>query len=337
MLLDWITARVPLELLTAEARDKVRQLGDRVCCYCPKTGDVRYETSKWDSVRSDSHQVVARAASDLWIQGSPARVIADGCTVFGAGASAALDLVAALDRMVAFLESVVGVDLPPARCWIVSRVDVTGNLLLGSVEEVRSALSILRGVEGGRYRVSAQAGDTVYWSNKSKLRKGKAYAKGPHLRHLIKQKNYTGKPYNENEITFAQKLLRLELTLGREWFARNPWLQVTAEQLKSQWDEYFGRMIGGAEVTADSDLQEKIMAAAPSQGQGRAAFGCWFMIQIEGWERAREFFSKPTWYRHMKILRDAGLRDADISAGRVVQLRRRIIEAQLVTAWPIAA
>lgn len=337
MLLDWITARVPLQHLTPEARESVQLLNDRVCCYCPKTGIVRYESSKWESVRSDSHQIVARAMSDLWIQGSPARVIGDGDTVFGAGASRSLEIAAALQRMISFLSAQLGVELPDASHWLVSRVDVTGNLLLGSIADVRIALSILRGVEGGRYRVSATAGDTVYWSNASKLRKGKAYAKGPHLRQLLDKKTYTGRRYNEDELSFAERLLRLELTLGREWFARNPWQAVTAEKLTHEWNDYFGRMIGGAEIVEDTDLRTRIIAAAETESRGKAAYGCWLMIQSEGWERAREAFSKTTWYRHLEIIRKAGLSDADISAGRVVQLRRRIIEAQLVNSWAAVA
>ncbi|TWH76189.1 II/X family phage/plasmid replication protein [Azomonas agilis] len=333
MLLDWITARIPLQHLTPEARECVRLLNDRVCCYCPKTGIVRYESSRWESVRSDSHQIVARAGSDLWVQGSPARVIGDGDTVFGAGASRSLEITAALQRMISFLATQLGVALPDASHWLVSRVDVTGNLLLGSLADVRIGLSILRGVEGGRYRVSATEGDTVYWSNASKLRKGKAYAKGPHLHHLLDKKTYTGRRYNEAELAFAQRLLRLELTLGREWFARNPWQTVTAEMLTNEWNEYFGRMIGGAEIVEDTDLRTRIVTAAETESRGKAAYGCWLMIQSEGWERAREAFSKTTWYRHLEIIRKAGLSDADISAGRVVQLRRRIIEAQLVNSW----
>lgn len=333
MLIDWITARVPLDMLSPEARAAALELGDRVSRYCPKTGEVRYESPAWDSVRSDSHQIAVKAGSDFWMQGSPGRVIGDGDTVFSAGAAAALDLAGCVDRMRQFVARSLGCELPPAECWIVSRVDVTGNLELGSLAEVRQALQILRDCEGGRYRVSAQAGDTVYWGGKSRLRKGKAYAKGPHLHHLMRQRTYTGHQYGAGEIAAAERLLRLELTLGREWFARNDWHDVTAQRLKDEWEDYFGRMIGGAELTMDTDLISRCIAAAPTEGQGRAAYGCWVMIQNEGWERAREFFSKTTWYRHLGILRAAGLRDADISLGQIVPLRRQIMSARLVTNW----
>lgn len=334
MLIDWVTARIPLDRLTPEARTAALELGDRVCCYCPKTGLVRYETHRWESVRSDSHQISVRAGTDLWLQGSPARIIGNGCAVFGSGPSAALDLIGCVQRMAAFVGSQLGVSLPPVTdAWLVSRVDITGNLALDSLAEVRTALAVLRDVEGGRYRVSQQAGDTVYWSHRSKLRSGKAYAKGPHLRYLMKNPKYDGHQYDAGDIALADNLLRLELKLGREWFARNPWKTATPAALTAEWNNYFLRMIGGVEVDTDNDLQERIIAAADTEGQGRAAFGCWVMIQNEGWERAREFFSKTTWYRNLKILRAAGLGDADISAGKVVPLRRRVMEARLITDW----
>jgi len=333
MLLDWITARAPGELLSAEAREKARMLGDRVCCYCPKTGDVRYESPTWESIRSDSHQLVTRFTSDLWVQGSPARICGDGDAVFGAESAAALDLLGSLRAMVDYLSRRLQVELPPAHLWIVSRIDITANLMLASLPEVRQALAIMRNIEGGRYRVSQTAGDTVYWSNLSKMRSGKAYAKGPHLTYLMKNPKYTGRVYSSEEIQAANNLLRLELKLGREWLARNDWRSLSPANIRAEWESYFGRMIGGAEMVSDNEIQQRVFACAKTEGQGRAAYGCWMMIKSEGWERAREFFAKPTWYRHLKILRAAGLRDADISAGQVVPLRRRILEAQMVTSW----
>lgn len=335
MLIDWITARIPLEVLPEATRAKVLMIGDRISRYCPKTGDVRYETSAWDSIRSDSHQINVKVGpSGLMMMGSPARVTGDGDAVFGSGASAALSLGACVDAMRLFVQQATGVVLPAdASLWIVTRIDITGNLLLDSLEEVRDALRILRDCEGGRYRVSNQAGDSVYWSHRSKMRAGKAYAKGPHLRHLMKQKTYTGRPYSPDEITEADRLLRLELKLGREWLARTDWKTLTADDLIAEWQSYFSRMIGSAEMTSDDEVKTRILAVAPTEGQGKSAYGCWLMIQTEGWERAKESYSKSAWYRHLKLFRDAGLGDADISRGQVVPLRRKVFEARLISSW----
>lgn len=335
MLIDWVTVRIPFEHLSDDAREACRLLGDRISRYCPKTGDIRYESSAWDSVRSDSHQISCRVgALDFWIQGSPARVTGDGDAVFGSGASARLDLKACVDSMRLFIQSQTGIQLPSdISLWKVSRVDVTGNLLLDSLTEVKDSLKILRDCEGGRYRVSQQAGDTVYWSHKSKLRSGKAYAKGPHLTYVMKQKNYSGFEYSPEDIELASRLLRLELTLGREFFARNDWKTCDLDTLTTQWNDYFTRMIGDSEMTNDSDVKTRIHAAALTEGRGKSAYGCWLLIQSEGWERAQESFQKATWYRHLKVLRTAGLGDADISAGKVVPLRRRVFEARQISTW----
>ena len=346
MLIDWVTVRIGLEHLTAAQREACAQLGDRICRYCPQTGEVRYEMQSWDSIRSDTHQISIRCTTDLWIQGSPARLMADGDAVFGAGASRALDLRGCVGRMIQFVGDYLGTGVLPSvesqnehgfPHWIVSRIDVTGNLMLGSQQQVFQALEILRNCEGGRYKVSQQKGETVYWSHGSKHRSGKAYAKGQHLATMQKKPDYTGRVYTAAEIEAARRLLRLELSLKREFLNRHNWHSLTPADLESQWRDYFERMIGGAEMRDDADLKTRIINAAPSEGQGKAAFGCWSMIQAQGWEHARDCYSKPTWYRHLKVLRSAGLGDADISAGKVVALRQKIIEAQLVSNWQQAA
>lgn len=336
MLIDWVTCRVPLLDLSEPVRDALRVFGDRIVRYCPKSGEVRYETSAWESIRSDSHQITIRVGSDLWVQGSPCRVLADGCSVFGTGPAADLDLRGCVSAITRFVAVKFGLILPPASAWTVTRVDVTGNLQLDSLADVRAALAILRNCEGGRYRVSQQAGDTVYWSNKSKLRSGKAYAKGPHLTYLMRLADYTGKRYTPDDIAAANRLLRLELALRREFWSRNNWLDATPEFLKTQWEDYFKRMIGDADM-AKTDLKTSVIDAALALGKtenmGKAAYACWCVIKSNGWEQARDMHSKTTWYRHLQILRAAGLGDSDISTGQVVQLRRKVMEAQLVTCW----
>ena len=339
MLIDWLTARVEYQHLDRETVKKLNTIGDRVVRYCPLSGDVRYETSAWDSVRSDSHQIACRAGSDaFWIQGSPARVIGDGDAVFSAGASSALDLVGCLHRIVQFVADQTATLLPidPA-CWIVTRVDVTENMMLDSLPEVLAALEVLRSCNGGRYRVSQTAGDTVYWSNRSRLRSGKAYAKGPHLQYLMKKnRHYSGREYTPSELLAAEKILRLELSLKSQYFRERldkQWHQLTASDLKSEWNDYFLRMIGEAEIMNDDDLKTRIFQVASTEGRARAAYGCWLHIQHEGWERARECYPRSSWYKMLKILRSAGLSDSDLSAGRVVELRRKVLEARTVNDW----
>ena len=59
----------------------------------------------------------------------------------------------------------------------------------------------------------------------------------------------------------------------------------------------------------------------------------WLLIQSHGWQVTRDTTSKSTWYRNLKVLHKAGLGDLDISHGKVVHFRQKIIEAQKVNSW----
>jgi len=352
MLVDWVTAYVSMDTIGSDYWQKLRLLTERVmrfkpsevshgsddCFFLIDRDSVVYETAAWESVRSDSHQIAFRVGSDaLWIQGSPARLCGSGDAVFGEGASAALDLSGCVQRMAAFVSQKLDIPLSFAdSCWNVTRIDVTGNLLLDSLESVREALRILRNCEGGRYRVSQQAGDTVYWSHKSRLRSGKAYAKGPHIRYQLKKEDYSGRIYNMDEQKLIDRLLRLELKLGAQWLRERagvPWFLLTRQDLIKEWESYFFRMIGDSAMTKNDDVRQRINAAASTPSRAASAYACFLLIREHGWETAKSLHSKPTWYRHLKVLRDAGLGDADISAGNVVSFRRRIIESQNVESW----
>ncbi len=337
MILDWVTCRLErTDCPDWGGWNVLSTWGERIVRYCPKTGKIIWETDAWESVRSDSHQIAVRVCPDvLWVQGSPGRVVGDGDAVFSE--SVGLDLLGAVMAMISFVSTRLPCGmLPEARLWRVSKIDVTENYMMSSLADVRVALATLRGTEGGRYRVSQQAGDTVYWSHRSRLRSGKAYAKGPHLRHLMRKKGYTGRQYSEIEIENADKLVRLELSLKSQWWRDRvgvPWWKLSKQRFIDEYEEFFGRMIGKGEIEmVSTDWVDKCIEVAETEGRGRAAARTWAVIQSIGWQAARESMPKSTWYRHLKILRDAGLSDSDVSAGRVVGLRR-IVNMQAVTTW----
>jgi len=338
MLIDWITARLPFDHMHPDMVSRLRAHGDRIQCINLATGELQWEKSSWESIRSDSHSLTFRVGTDaLWIQGSPARVIGKGCNVFGEGAAASLDLVGCHRLMIGLFCRQLSIVLPTdPHKWILSRIDVTQNLLLDSLESVRSALSILRDCEGGRYRVSQQAGDTVYWSTKSHLRSGKAYAKGPHITYQLKRPKYQGPDYTPQQIAKANRLLRLELKLGSQWLrerSKHKWYDLTPDLLRLEWDSYFNRMIGNAVMKSDDDVKDRIFSTAEKPGQAKAAYSLWLFIQAHGWQIAKDNTNKATWYRNIKLLHQAGLGDLDISKGKVVQFRQKIIEAQQVNSW----
>ncbi len=327
---------------------KLQSFNDRIIRYNPVSGEHIWETAAWDSIRSDTHGISYRVTGDsLHVQGSPARCIGTGDAVIGEGASRDLDLVGCHRPMISLLKEALEIDMSdcpnfwlPA-CWRLTRVDVTSNLILEDLPAVRQALQILRNCEGGRYKINQQSGETIYWSKNSKLIKGKAYSKGPHLKYLLKTKDYNGYQYTQDQLDKADRLLRLELTLPsqfwRELADRTPykhWIKVPDILLREKWHNYFDRMIGDAEMNPQTDIKQKLIENAKTPARGKAAYGCWLLIKNEGWEMAKESFSVTTWYRHLRLLRSIGLSDSDISTGTVVPLRRdKILLAQHFTSW----
>lgn len=331
-MIDWCTLRLPYAQ-APELADHLAAYSDRIV-RIGKTGEIVWEVSAWDSVRSDSHGLSMRSGGDsFFIQGSPARVVGDGLNVFGTD-----DVLLAAQSMIAYASKAVGLHLPAdPRKWKLSRLDVTYNYFLPSLADVRSALAYLRGVEGGRYRVSQQSGDTVYWSHRSHLRSGKAYAKGPHMRYLLSKCD--DMTLAEDQLSLLDCLLRLELSLKSQfWRERSPfpWYAYTPALLRELHAAYFEQMIGDVEVPVSHlEFLQSLERVAGSPGKARAALATWQTIKVLGYETTRCSMPARTWYRHLAALRAVGLGDGDLATGSVLPFRRRklLVLDSPVTSW----
>lgn len=326
-MIDWLTLKIDGTRLEPEAIQRLKALSGRVI-KLDAEGGIEWESAARENIRSDSHQVTVCMGGELTICGSPARVMGTS-NVFGSG-----DIRACARAMLAFVRCRVSVPLPDIESWRCTRVDVTHNYDLLTAANVRAALLSLRHAEGGRYQLRTTA-ESVYWSVRSQHRSGKAYAKGPHLEYQMKKGTAEVSP---DELLLAQRLLRLELSLRSQFWRQQvekPWHEFSEVELDQLHEGYFSALVGGVEVVEMSDVKRRCVETAidigRTEGQGNAAFAYWCLIRAEGFERARELTSKATHYRHVKLLRAAGLSWADFQAGRVVQLRR----TPLVLAQPV--
>jgi II/X family phage/plasmid replication protein len=240
--------------------------------------------------------------------------------------------------MVYFLLGQVRVEhRPDLAAWDVTRVDITRNLMLDSLAEVRQSLAYLRNAEGGRYRVNQPDGDTVYWNKNSRYKKAKAYAKGPQLIFQQKKPEYHGRRYTELEVIQASKLIRLELTIFKRYWTKtlglSGWQQLTPTVLQDEWREYFGQLLGHT-IMNDEELRKRVEAVAPTAGQAKAAYNCWYLIKSMGWEMARENHTKSTWYRNLGILKSAGLKVTDLGNGKIIPFRvQKLVLGREVSSW----
>jgi len=326
--IDWLTLKIPLDQVPEQALAEFRAKAGRVLCI-DGHGEKLWEKVARQSVRSDSHQLVVDLAGDAFIlHGSPARVVYAN-NVFGSGDP----IQCALD-MIRYASKHTGILLPlDVTKWKCTRIDVTQNYDLGSGAEVRQALSYLRQAEGGRYQVRT-ASETVYWSQNSALRSGKAYHKGPHLKFQFRRNQASAQ---EHEFLLADRLLRLELSLKSQYWRERSlkaWHQYTQTELEQIHSEYFAQFVGKIEVIEMDNLQDQFRKAAKTSGQGMAAYRTWSLIKSIGMHEARDSMPRATYYRHMKIMKAVGLTWADFQAGNVVPLRRRTIElGKPVQSW----
>ena len=352
MFLDWITARVDFTAWgdqEAEIVAALRSLGDRIFRVSPD-GHVQWEVQAWDSVRSDTHGVVYRVGSDcLWIQGSPLRVIGDGGNVFSPLPSdfrldVQINLQAQLDYLQSHIaEQVAGrlsqpFRLPPAARWHIVRVDITENFDLGTPAAVAQALAILRGVEGGRYRVSPsdRGGESVYWSKNSRHIRAKAYHKGPEMLHQNKrrERQHTPPCYTSQQIEAGMRLLRFEVSLMSNHTREHQREIWRPEYLAEIYTARLQKMVKNKQIVkTDDDVFPALLAAAPTEGRARAAMSLYTLIRAVGWHQARAMQPRSTFYRNLAMLRKIGLADADISHGRVVNLRLDSMDMRPVHSW----
>jgi len=331
-MLDWLTLNTDISNLTECTRQRLKGSQFRMFCVTPE-GELMWEKTQRKSVRSDSHKLTMEYGSRLMIYGSPARVGLNRIdNVFGSD-----EPIDCAKRMIDFIGMMEDVELPDYKQWNCTKMDVTHNYHVGSKVNVLSALEMLRNVEGGRYQVRTTA-ETVYWSSRSIVRSGKAYSKGVHMEYLAK----SGKAFlTEEELELCMGLLRLELSLKRNYFNRTinkKWYELTVNELKTEHSKYFGELVGSVEVNEMTDIKQACIAASlrlgMTKGYGRAAYLSWNTIRSVGYMAWRTDMPRSTSYRHRKILREAGLSYADFAARNVVPLRCTRIElGQPVSSW----
>lgn len=327
-MIDWLSLRLPIfraDGSYAIPREDVERLTDqlgRVICISG-SGELEWTTIKWESVRSDTHQLVVRVTDHVCIQGSPARC-GQNDNVFGS-----FDVLDCFFRMVAFAAHHLAVDLPTdARYWDCRRVDVTQNYDLKEAAIVRQALLYLKQSEGGHYQTSTSS-ETIYWNQRSRLRSGKAYHKGPHLRKQVKALQAQA---TTDRLDLSDRLLRLELRLGGQfWRERSSkkWYEFSESDWIEQHEGYFRNLVGNLRVKdmSENSLYKAVIDAASTKGRGQGAWKTYLMIKNEGMRQAREKTSKGSWYNHLKILHAAGFSLAQLQSPTVVPIvRHRIIE-----------
>ncbi len=343
MLIDWLTLRHPLtEKLGAELLQRILDsLGHMVMVDC--NGVVQWDKAvpDWEALRSDSvglfWSITCDADSQRYITigASPSSLQNDGVNVFGS-----MSIEEGAKVLIKTAGKALGAILPNWREWQCRRIDVTANYDMGSNAQVKQALRLLLGTDAPRRRTNSdkRGGDTVYWNPSSDLRAGKAYHKGAHLRYQLRKGNIQ---CEEDILTLADNLIRLELKLGGRWFRRlrdqgKDWHELTAQELAAEHFNFFSSLIGGGDVEVSDmgTLLQELEKHAPTKGRALAAHRTWSLIKTIGYTQTESSMAKQTFKNHLVLLRAAGLSSADLCAGTVIPFRRKtLVLGNPVTSW----
>lgn len=334
-MIDWLTLRTPVSHFLGE------HIFERFFQYL---GTLEVKDSDGYVIRSRAVVDVDKLSTDsiglywniqsdgkekyLTIGGSPASIEHEN-NIFGSD-----DIRHCSQILIATAQRALQIILPPPSAWQCRRIDITHNYLMQSHAEVKQALRELRKGDGSRQKASVPKGDTVYWGQGSDLVSGKAYDKGSQLEYMIKHNKI--KSLSDSDISLSKRLLRLELKLGRRWFDRHghDYLNLSTEHLNKLHHDYFAQFIGTLEVKDMEQLLKKLEDIAPTQGQALAAHRTWALIKTVGYENTKSGMPKATFYRHQKLLIEAGLSNADLHSGVVIPFRQKhLIIQQPVTSW----
>jgi len=332
MLIDWMTLRYPLTQklgmvlharILANMGHMTKVTPDGVLEWVKGVPD-------WDAIRSDSVGLYWSVTSDgkldyLTIGGSPSSQQNKGVNVFGS-----LSIEQGAKILIRSAGVALDAILPDWKQWDCRRLDITGNYDMGSSAQVKQALRLLLGTDAPRRRTNSDkaGGDSVYWNPTSTLRKGKAYHKGAHLRYQARKGNIE---LPEDLHLLADNLLRLELTLGSQWFRRFAdklnWREFTPEFLAAEHFNFFGSLIGGGglEVQDMGTLLLELEKVAPTKGRALAAHRTWALIKSIGYTQTESSMVKQTFKNHLVLLRAAGLSSADLCAGVVIPFRKKTL------------
>ena len=271
---------------------------------------------------SDTGQIRARyypLSEQLVVEGSPAYLVegptgpeGHGDGVFGQGASAAADVVACGELVLADfrLADVPLLDLLPLEAWRITGADVTLNFDCGSLAGVTAVLAGLKQttVYGRLPHVERHS---VYYSPTSKRMTLKAYAKGQRLRQRQKQGAYL-REYSDDELVLADRLLRLELELRREWWGSiaDPWC-VTAAMLMAVHQERFAPVLARVRELMNENEAKARIAGSTWTPERQAQGLLWLeLVLAHGYVEARRRApgaDKSAFHRWMRRFESLGI------------------------------
>lgn len=341
-MIDWMTLTIDASEIERKYHSVLKHQSESIL-HLDVDGAIKRESSLFARVSPDTEKhssdlfgLSINFGSQLVICGSPART-SKTHNLFGSSHP-----LLCFEMMVNFVERCLDIKLPKSpKLWNCTRIDYNRMYELGGHTGVLQALNFLRHSESRGANVTC-AGTTVYWDKNSTYLSLKAYDKFQDLKRTMRQKKTF---LTAEELALCESLLRFEMKLGRHYMYRQEertgrkWYDYTAKDLADIFNEKLNQIIGKEmNITNHKGLRQKFQESAIKLGftpmMGSRAYSTFNMIKVEGLETVKREMKKSTFYLHKKIMRHAGLSNADITTGRILEFRRKsIIIDQPITSF----
>lgn len=310
-------------------------LGDRAVhrmAFDGSSGEELWHITTAELEGSFDHRILFRLETDhsITLEGSVHKLLL-GHNIYGGSD----DPLACTRFLVAGIEKMFGVELPPADVWEVHKIDDARCYDLGSFEAVEGYFRAMQGVSYPRRTVSKHGFNSLHVPGRMttlKLyHKGVEFAKNDRKRlwKMVKKCDLRIRGPELDELQdLANRYLRSEVSFRRrlvEDFGKWPLVsEVKADYLKRVHDSEMARLVreGGKEMEMVRTYME-VKARLYDQYTdltARNLLGTWMQLSALGEEETKKGMKRSTFFLHRKQLQDAGCSWHSSDIGQVAQI-----------------
>lgn len=215
--------------------------------------------------------------------------------------------------------------------WILEDIDITYFSRADSNTEAMQFINALSNVSHGQTKSRTGYNGTAYFGQKnSKLKKIKVYAKHPETLEILKKNPAIEAVIDESLLEFAVGMVRWEVTLYRRYLERKGLScklsdliennSLSKENLITFWTgatKGLFKSLEGKEMKIANDNEVKELLRAKFSKVGKtgkvsyvaadSAFMTYQFLKMNGWLGVKSSFSNDKFYRHIRMLTEAGL------------------------------
>ncbi len=215
--------------------------------------------------------------------------------------------------------------------WTLENIDATYFSRADSNTEAMQFINALSNVSHGQTKSRTGYNGTAYFGQKnSRLKKIKVYAKHPETLEILKKNPDIEAVIDEQLLEFAVGMIRWEVTLHRRYMERKGLScklsdliennSLSKENLIKLWSDATKGLFKSLEgkemkIANNNEVKELLRVKFSKTGKtgkvsysaADSAFMTYEFLKIKGWLGTKESLSKPTFYRHISMLTEAGL------------------------------